>query len=502
MHILALDLGTTTCKAIAITKDGEILASASDTYELHSPQPGWAEQDADEVWDCVVKTLRELTAALPDERPVGLSFSAAMHTLLPVDTAGKPLSPATTWADNRAGEQAAALRQNADISDIYNRTGVPLNSVYFPARLTWLRENLPDVLKSMARIVSLKDWVIFRLTGVWMTDYAVASATGLLNIHALAWDESALKLAGITAEQLPPLNEPKTVVAEISAQATNEVGLPAGLAVVLGASDGALANLGAGVTQPGQRVITIGTSGAVRIVNKKPILSPLQQTWCYAFMRDSYFAGGAINNGGLALQWIRERFYPDLEGDAGYDQLMKDAESIAPGAENLLLLPYFSGERSPHWNPDVRATFHGLALEHQRAHIARAALEAVAYCLADVWQALDKAILSTGGELKSMPARLTGTITRSPVWGQILADVLGIALNPVEAADGSILGAASLGFWALGHLPKPDALVMREGSQPEPDIKPDAERHAFYQQQHRRFQKLFNVLQLYENDYA
>ena len=501
MVILALDLGTTTCKAIAVSVSGDVLATAAHTYELLSPRPGWAEQDADDIWQCVVKSLRDLCAELPSERPIGLSFSAAMHTLLPVDADGKPLYHATTWVDNRAGDQAAALRQNAEPAGIYNRTGVPLQAVYFPARVRWLSEHMPDVFKATARIDSLKDWVIFRLTGVWLADYAVASATGLLNIHELQWDEAALELSGLKVEQLPPLGEPKTIVGEILAEAASEIGLPAGIPVVLGASDGALANLGAGVTQPGQRVITIGTSGAVRIVNNQPILNPNQQTWCYAFMRGSYFAGGAINNGGLALQWIRERFYPDLEGDAGYEQLMKDAEGIEAGAENLLLLPYFSGERSPHWNPDVRATFHGLALEHERAHIARAALEAVAFCLADVWQALDSAVLSTGGELKTMPARLTGSITRSPVWAQILADVLGVPLNPVEAADGSILGAASLGFWALGKKPTPDALVKHEGSQ-QPDIMPDAEHHAFYQRQQRRFQALYNVLQNFENDYT
>jgi gluconokinase len=230
-------------------------------------------------------------------------------------------------------------------------------------------------------------------------------------------------------------------------------------------------------------VITVGTSGAVRQIADKPWFDPAERTWCYLLAGNRWIVGGAINNGGLALQWAREKLYPDLAGAAGYDQLAADAASCPPGAQGVFLLPYFAGERSPHWAPKDKGMLYGLGMGHTRVHMARAAMEGVANCLADVWDAL------YGAESTDDVVRLTGGITRTPVWVQILADMLGVPLMALDVADTSATGAGLLGMYGLGLIGA-DPQGMARTVEPGPVYTPDTERHTFYQQHHREFKAL------------
>jgi gluconokinase len=258
--------------------------------------------------------------------------------------------------------------------------------------------------------------------------------------------------------------------------------LPVGLPIIAGANDGGLANLGSGAYLPGQSVITVGTSGAVRHLLDRPVLDRFERTWCYLLDEGCWFRGGAINNGGLALQWVRQRFYSELPEAEGYERMWIEAASVDAGAAGLLALPYFVGERSPHWNATARAALVGLGLEHTRAHIARAVMEGVAFCLADVWEALAES------SPLGVPSRLTGGITRSQLWRQIVADVLGVRLACLEAADASAVGAAMLGLQALGVV---DAYSLASRMEPGVIIEPDPERHIFYEKRHTAFQALY-----------
>jgi gluconokinase len=486
--IIGLDLGTTNCKAVALALDGTLAGSAESGHRLSSPQPGWAEERAEEVWQGAQQVLRAVAQKVGQQHTIiGLCLSGALHSLLPVGPdSGKPLAPALTWADQRALPQAQALRQQTDSSALYNRTGCPLQPLYFPAKLRWWFEQDRQTFDRAVRFMGIKDWLVYCLTGRWVMDYGLASASGLLDIRTLQWDPQALALAGITPERLPELVSPFAVVGSLLPEAAKATGLPAGLPVVAGSSDGGLANLGAGAVTAGQSVITVGTSGAVRRVVAEPQLDPAERTWCYLLAERRWFAGGGINNGGLALQWVREHFYPDLAGESGFERLFLDAAGIEPGANGILLLPYFTGERNPHWDSQVRALIYGLGLEHSRAHIARAVLEGVAFCLADVWEAL-KAVPMTEPAI-----RLTGAITRSPLWMQILADVLGESLLPVEVSDASVAGAAMLGFKALGRSDSLEQLAARVTSAPA--IQPDPAHHQRYLELHQRFQQLYQRL--------
>ena len=494
--VIGLDLGTTNAKAIALEQDGGVVATASHGYPMHTPQPGRAEQDPQAVWQGAAEALRELAGQLNTEDIAGLCLSGAMHSSLPVAADGSPLGPALTWADQRAAGLARQLRLRTDTHTLYRRTGCPLQPIYHIAKLRWWVEMAPEIARRTAFYITIKDYVVYNLTGTLLGDISVYSATGLLDIHHCTWDDEALALAGVTSSQLPPLDSPFALAGRISEHIAKETGLPIQLPVILGASDGGLANLGTGVSRPGQSVITVGTSGAVRRIASEPYLDisaesagnaslPQERTWCYLLTEGRWFAGGAINNGGLAVQWVREKFYPELSFTAGYERIFLDAAEIPPGSAGVTLLPYFAGERSPFWNADARAAIVGLGLEHDRRHIARAVLEGVAYRLGEIWEALGETGL---GE----PVRLTGGILQSPIWAQILCDVIGYPLAAVETGDASAIGAAMLGFAALGLAPSLEKQANRV--LPGVNWQPDPDKHKVYRAGLERFRKLYAAL--------
>jgi gluconokinase len=480
---IGLDLGTSHCKAVALDSHGHIVAVSQHACTIASPQPGWVEQDAEQVWSAAVRTLKEMAALLKSRPPSALCLSSAMHSLLPVNDAGEALAPAMTWADMRAAPQAARLRALPDAAERYLRTGCPLRSIYHPAKLKWLFDERPEIACETARFVTIKEYVLHRLTGRWAADYGMASATGLLDIHTLQWDADTLADIGIEDDRLCGLVSPLAAVGDLLPALAPLTGMPYGLPVIAGSADGGLANLGSGAALEGHSVVTIGTSGAVRRVVNQPQVDSQARTWCYVLLEGRWYAGGAINNGGLALQWAVERFYPDLEPSAAYARLFADAAQVPAGAEGVIVLPYFAGERSPHWNPQARGVIAGLGQTHTRAHIARAVLEGVAYCLADIWD-----ILSAQGMLR-LPTRLTGRVAHSPVWAQIISDVLGVPLALTEAADASAVGAAMLGQFAMGYAGSIDELVAQV--QPGQVIEPDAARHHIYEEGHQRFKALY-----------
>jgi gluconokinase len=454
--VIGLDLGTTHVKAMAMDEGGAAQAAAQAPLQLDSPHPGWAQQDAAAVAAAAVQVLRQVARQTDGSRVEAVALSGAMHSLAAVDEHDRALAAAMTWADARA---SAHVRPEFD-GNCYADTGCPAHASYHPARLRWWHEQ--PQRQRVRRFVAIKDFVAFALCGRWATDRCLASSTGLLNLQGL-WHEPALQAAHASADQLPPLVEPCDVLGTFTASAARDTGLAPGTRLIAGGSDGTLANLGAVGEASGRVVITVGTSGALRWNVAQPQLDAQQRTWCYRAPLTGWVAGGAINSAGLAVQWIAQRFYGEEADPLG--ALMQDAASVEPGAAGVILLPYFSGERAPHYRGDLTASLHGLTLRHERCHIARAAVESTALCLAQVWQALSP---------QTHEAWLTGGITRQPMWTQLLADVLGVALRPMTEMDASTRGAAVLGHAALGRsLPAPAA---------PPAVEPDAKRHARYRE--------------------
>lgn len=438
--VLGVDIGTTATKVVAFTVDGTLEASAESGYELFTPHPGYAEQDADAILAAVRTAIADVVGQLGGERVAGLSFSSAMHTLIGLSPEAGVMTPSTTWADTRADVQAERIRASAGGLALHRRTGTPVHPMSPLVRLVWYREQEPKLWEQMGFWCGIKEFVLLRLTGALVMDHSMASCSGLLNLEELSWDDEALQLAGIMPEQLPEL-VPTTHVLSLAAEVAAEFGLPANTPVVVGAGDGPLANLGVGAVRPGMAACSLGTSGALRVVVDRPVVDPLGRVFCYALVPGLWVVGGAINNGGVVMKWALDALTPDLESEA---DLLELAASAPPGSGGLLMMPSLLSERAPRWSSLPQGAYVGLTMAHGRQHLVRAAIEGVCLQLSLVLESMRTAGLDVD------EIRATGGVMRSPLWQQILADALDTPIDLTEGQQGSGFGAAVLGMVALG----------------------------------------------------
>ena len=267
--ILGLDVGTTAAKASLFSLDGVLRLTASREYPLLNPKPGWHVQDPDAVARGVLEAMREAVSRIDPARVVGISISTAMHGLLGLDAGLRPVTELLTWADSRAWQQANSLNEHSTGPRLHHTSGTPTHAMSPLVKLRWIAENEPDVLSGTAHWVGLKDWVLAVLTGTVATELSTASGSGMLDMEERAWNPEAIELSGVRPEQLPPILD-TTDMLPLSPEAAAQVGLRAGLPVVVGAGDGPLGNLGTGAMEPGQAGLSIGTSGAVRMVVRVP----------------------------------------------------------------------------------------------------------------------------------------------------------------------------------------------------------------------------------------
>ncbi|MFT3862428.1 FGGY family carbohydrate kinase [Micropruina sp.] len=267
--VIGLDVGTTAAKVSAFALGGGWRASVANEYPLQQPQPGWEVQDPDAMWRALREGLAEVAEACGEAELIGIGVSTAMHGLIGLDADHRPLTPLLTWADSRAADQAMRLRDTELGRRLHRTSGTPVHSMSLLTKLLWFGEHEPELLRSARWWVGLKDFILFQLTGELVTEVSNASGTGLLDLQTLDWNPEALELVGLTADRLPPVR-PTTESLPLSRALADQVGLPAGLPVVLGAGDGPLGNLGVGALEPGVVGLSLGTSGAVRMITDRP----------------------------------------------------------------------------------------------------------------------------------------------------------------------------------------------------------------------------------------
>ena len=462
--IIGVDIGTTGVKAAAVDAAAVSHGGAEREYPTESPFPGWSVQDPDTVAAASAAVVREVTArAGAAGRPIaGVAFSGAMHSLIALAPDGSPLTPSVTWADSRAAAQARRLRDSGEWLALHRRTGTPVHPMSPLVKLLWFREHQPEVWHRAAHWVGIKEYVLYRLAGLLAVDESIASATGLYGLAARDWDATALDLAGLRREQLPALHATTDVVARLGADVA-AWGLQAGTPIVVGASDGVLANLGVNAVAPGVAACSIGTSAAIRGVVRTPSVDDQGRVFCYVLVPGRWVVGGATNNGGNVLRWLARRGRRRPARPRRRADRARRHRATRGGGPAHAALPV--GERAPRWAGDPYGAFLGLTQRHTRAHLARAALEGVCLQLALVLDAMQAA----GLELAEL--RATGGFARSPFWRQLLADVLGTPIGFPVSEQGSAAGAALLGHVALGHLTSVDdaAALVRVTEVVHPD---------------------------------
>lgn len=491
---IGVDIGTTSTKAVAFSGNGEVLCRYAVFYPIISLQPGQAEQDPEVVLEAVLETLGQVLHWLRERRysPATVSFSAAMHSLLLMGKDGQPLTRSIIWADTRSHAHAEDLKKLEEGHQVYLQTGTPLHPMSPLVKLRWLSQEQPELLIKTECCIGIKEYVLHRFFGSYVTDHSMASATGLFDLFSTKWHPKALQLAGVSPAQLPEPVPTTYVLGGLREPYKSRLQLPEDFPFVIGASDGCLANLASHAVRPGEAVVTIGTSGAVRVISSEPATDLQERVFSYILNQNHYVLGGAVNNGGVALRWFRDAFYPSEakaseDPDKLYALLNKEAATIAAGANGLLFLPYLLGERAPVWDAQARGAFVGADFSHSRAHFLRAVMEGVVFGVYSVAQALEQTV----GPIQAVYAN--GGFARSELWVQLLADVFGKEVRLTETTDGSAFGAAMLGMHALGHLQQLED--AEELIRVKRKVQPHEQRHSTYQQVYQVYAKLYPALQ-------
>ena len=468
MWILALDVGTSSVRAIGYDAAGRTLpgADARVGYEPATTPDGGSELDAEELVAATASAMDRCLAAAPGP-PAAVAGSVFWHSLLALDAGGRPLTGVITWADTRSAPAAKALRARLDETAVHHRTGAPLHSTFFPAKLTWLRETRPEVFARAAMWCGFAEYLLLRFTGRLRASVSMASGTGLLDQRpdawqrAGAWDAPMLDACGIGPERLPPIDD-TPVIGLAPASSARWPDLVAVLWLPA-AGDGACSNLGADCSGPERIALNVGTSAALRLVTDAPRAVPWG-LWHYRVDARRHLIGGATSEGGNVVAWARRTLA--LPADDG--ALDAALAAVPPDSHGLTALPFLAGERSPGWRGDARATVTGVSLATTAPQILRALVEAVAYRLAAVYDRLrplaapGHAVIASGGALG-----------HSRAWAQILADALGVPIEARENMEASSRGAALLALGVLG-CPAPP---------PEPSgtpVRPDPRRRDIY----------------------
>jgi xylulokinase len=489
-YILAHDLGTTGNKANLFDDRGQPVASAFASYETAYPRPGWAEQDAADWWRAVRDSTRELLASsgVTAGNIAVVSFSGMMNGALAVDATGAPLRPAIIWADQRATAEAEFLARCCGMEQVYRRTGHRAGASYTAAKMLWIQRHQPELYSHTHQFLQAKDYAVYKLSGVFATDYSDASSTNLFDLERRDWAVDMIEAVGLDSRRLPPVHPSSTVIGKVTSEAAAETGLLAGTPVVIGGGDGACATVGAGSVRPGDTYNYIGSSSWIAVTAEQPLYDLRMRTFTFAHLDPKlYFPTGTMQCAGGSYDWL-ERLLRGEGQTRLYDEMSAAAASIEPGARGLLFLPYLIGERSPHWNPLARGVFVGLTMSHGRAEMARAVLEGVAFNLKMI---LD-AFLEQGAAIQAM--RLIGGGARSALWRQILADVYGLPiLRPALLAEATSLGAAIAGGVGVGLFP--DFSVASRLVPVEEAERPNPANNQRYTALYTLFQQTYTVLE-------
>ncbi len=470
-YFLGIDIGTTSVKSIAFSGDGKPLCEHSISYPIKHPFPEWSEQDPEEIAAAVFKTVENILHDLSPYVPLLCCFSSAMHSLIAMDDKGQSISPSIIWADNRSSKIAARIRRGNNAQTFYKLTGLPIHAMSPFCKLQWLRENQVHIFNRAQKFIGIKEYIFYKLFGVYVVDVSIAAATGLMNGESLYWDRWILEQTGITSDKLSDIVETDKIFYSPAIFPSLK-----NIPFVIGGSDGAMANIGS-TDEPGSLVITVGTSSAARLIVNKPQIDPLMRTFCYYINKNQWLVGGASNNGGIVLQWLQEDFFQSKEKVADF---LNKALSVEPGAGGLFFLPYLMGERAPIWNADARGVLFGLRIDQGQPEVVRASLEGVIYCLYAISQPLFEKT-----EIRNIYA--TGGFARNELWLQILSDIFNLPVLVCETVENSAWGAAKCGMKALGIPISAKATVSKT-------YFPNASSHSIYEKGFRKFQRLYELL--------
>jgi xylulokinase len=491
--LLGIDLGTSGLKAVLFDSAGACLAEASRELPLRCPRQGWVEQDPDRWWNALCELLPALRARAPEpmSRLAVIACTGQQSSPVLLDRQGGVLTPSPIWMDRRATLECRELEERFGSDELYRATGLRPDPMYTVYKLMWLRKHAAKVWRETALVLQPKDFINYRLTGLAAADYAGAAGTQCLHLAELNWHQGILSAAGIEPSLFPGLFASSHVLGPVKNGLAKALGLPPAVPVVAGGGDTTVSALGCGVSQPGDGAVVVGTSSDVVICLEDPVTDPLRRIGCYPYcLPGRFMAIAGSNNAGAVVNWCRDTFFEREKGEAekrgqsGLDLMLEGAATIPPGSEGLVCLPYFSGERSPIYNPDARGLLSGLSLLHTKNHVARAILEGITLSVYERLKVTEALHLPLDRIL------LTGGGVRNAFWRQMITDVLGRPTYHAEAQQAASLGAAMLGAAGAGMYPSVHA-ACREMAPAVRETLPNPEHKAAYERLFRRFTALY-----------
>ena len=468
---LGIDISTTSAKAMLVGHDGTVHAVGSTAQSISQPQPLWSEQHPHDWWNGVVQSIRAALsqADVAADEITAIGLTGQMHGLVMLDAQGQVLRPAILWNDQRTQPQCDAITAAIGFERLIELTGNRALTGFTAPKLLWVRDNEPDVYRRCAHVLLPKDYIRYRLTGDVATDLAGASGTLLLDVRQRNWSQEVTAALDIPDEWLPPVHEGTQVTGQVSVSAAEATGLRAGTSVVGGGGDQAAGAVGMGCVSVDTVGVTVGTSGVVFAPLDHYVFEPAGRlhAFCHAVPDMWHFMGVMLSAAG-SLQWYRDTLAPQ----ADFDTLLAEADAVAPGSDGLYFLPYLTGERTPHPDPDARGGFIGLTSRHTRGHMTRALLEGVAYGLKD-----SLTLIAQAGLPDAYTVRISGGGAKSPIWQRIIADILTVPLLNINTPEAGAFGAAILaavGSGAHDTVPAACDVMVTVGRRVEPNTAQSA----------------------------
>lgn len=438
-YLLGVDFGGGSTKATVLNEEGSVVASSSREYPSLRPYPQYIEQEPEQLYDVFAENIQNLLhlSGIVPEDILALSIDGGTHIAVLMDEQDRVIRPAIYWSDGRSGSQVNELK-DFESSIIELSFNIP-STVWTLPQMLWIRKHEPENFARIHKIRFLKDYIRFRLTGDFVTDYIEAMGSMLVDANTDTWSESLCALAGLEVQQLPEIVSPQEIIGTINKQASGECGLSTLTQVVVGSTDTVMELLAAGAIRVGDTTIKLATAGRLCVVSDKPVVSPLLVTYKH-LLPLLWYPGSATKSCAASLRWFRDTFACDPQDPKAYEKIDALAQSVDPGSDGLLFHPFLQGEITPYLDSALRASFIGISSSHTYSHFCRAVMEGVAFSLKEGLDSVRSlGLLSTGS------LRIIGGGSKSKLWSQIVADVLQVPLVKIFSDDSSIGSAMHAG---------------------------------------------------------
>ncbi len=482
MLYIGVDLGTSAVKLLMMDSEGKIQKIVSKEYPLYFPHPGWSEQKPEDWFEKSMEGIRELTAECDKSQVAGISFGGQMHGLVALDKDDHVIRPAILWNDGRTGEETDYLNQVIGKDKLSLYTANIAFAGFTAPKILWMKKHELENFAKISKIMLPKDYLAYKLSGSFCSDVSDASGTLLLDVKNRCWSKEMIEICGIKEEQLPKLYESYEVVGTLKPEIAQELGLSADVKVIAGAGDNAAAAVGTGTVGDGMCNISLGTSGTIFISSKNFGVDEHNALHSFAHADGNYHLMGCMLSAASCNKWWNEEILKTTDFAAEQAGIQKLGEN------QVFYLPYLMGERSPHNDPDARATFIGMTMDTTREDMTQAVLEGVSFGLRDSLE------VARSLGLKIERTKICGGGARSPLWKKMIANIMNMKVDVIESEEGPALGGAMLAAVGCGEYPDVETIAAKMVKVVD-TVEPDPELVAKYEERYQKFRKIYPAVE-------